>query len=145
MCELSFPSRTNATETARMPLRRPAIAAGFLLTMMLFLTGCGGGEAGDQPTIMVNPSNGTGSTARLAWDPTLDASVFAYFVHYGRQSPNQSGSCEFESSLFVDSLSATITNLEPDTLYYFAVSSYNGLESVCSSEVSIVTPLPASV
>ncbi len=128
MCELSFPSRTNATDTARMPLRLLAIAAGFL-TMMLFLTGCGGGEAGDQPTIMVNPSNGIGSTARLAWYPTLDASVFAYFVHYGRQSPNQSGSCEYKGSLFVDSLSATITNLEPDTLYYFAVSSYNGLES----------------
>jgi len=145
MRELSFPPRPNATESARMLLRLPAIAAGFLFTMMPFLTGCGGGETNDQPIITVNPGNGAGPTARLAWDPTLDASVFAYFVHYGRQSPNQSGSCEYESSLFVDSLSATITNLEPDTLYYFAVSSYNGLESVCSSEVSIVTPLPAPV
>ena len=42
----------------------------------------------------------------------------------------------------VDSPSATITDLDPNTLYYFAVSAYNGLESACSNEVSTLTPPP---
>ena len=45
--------------------------------------------------------------------------------------------------MYVDSSSATVTNLDPDTLYYFTVSSYNGLESACSSEVTTVTPPPS--
>jgi len=46
--------------------------------------------------------------------------------------------------MHVTSPSATITNLDPDTRYYFTVSAYNGLESACSSEVSTVTD-PLSV
>ncbi|MGH7147575.1 MAG: fibronectin type III domain-containing protein, partial [Nitrospiraceae bacterium] len=80
------------------------------------------------------------ATASLAWSPVPDPSVSAYFVHYGRQSPNQSGSCAYESSMSVDSPSATVTNLDLNTLYFFTVSAYNGLESLCSNEVSTVTP-----
>ena len=128
-----FP-RTGVTETACIPLRLTAIVAGLLLTMMPFLTGCGGGgEAG----------GGTGATASLAWDPVQDPSVSAYFVHYGQQSPSQPGSCSYESSMYIASPSATVTNLEPNTLYYFTVSAYNGLESACSSEVSTVTSPPS--
>ena len=76
----------------------------------------------------------------LAWSPVQDSSVYGYFVHYGQQSPDQPGSCAYESSMFVDSPSAMVTNLEPSTLYYFTVSAYNGLESACSSEVSTITP-----
>lgn len=124
-----FP-RTRVIETACISLRLTAIVAGLLLTMMPLLTGCGGGEAGTDP----------GVTASLAWSPVPDPSVIAYFVHYGRQSPGQPGSCAYESSLHTTSPSATVTNLEPNTLYYFTVSAYNGLESACSSEVSTVTP-----
>lgn len=85
-----------------------------------------------------------GATASLAWSPVPDPSVMAYFVHYGRRSPGQPGSCAYEQSQYVGSPSATITGLEPNTLYYFTVSAYNGLESACSSEVSTVTP-PSSV
>ncbi len=84
-----------------------------------------------------------GATASLAWSPVPDPSVMAYFVHYGRQSPGQPGSCAYEQSQYVGSPSATITGLEPNTLYYFTVSAYNGLESACSSEVSTVTPPPS--
>jgi hypothetical protein len=35
---------------------------------------------------------------------------------------------------------ATVTGLAPNTLYYFAVSAYNGLSGPCSNEVSTVTP-----
>jgi len=46
--------------------------------------------------------------------------------------------------MYVDSPSATVPNLDPNTTYYFAVSAYNGLESPCSEEVSTVTAPPAS-
>jgi hypothetical protein len=69
--------------------------------------------------------------------------VYAYFVHYGKQSAGQPGSCNYAFSTFVGSPSATITGLDPDTSYYFAVSAYNGLESSCSNEVATVTPSAA--
>jgi hypothetical protein len=128
-----FP-RTRVSEIICIPLRLTAIVAGLLLTMMPLLTGCGGGEG----------QADTGITASLAWSPVPDPSVSAYFVHYGRQSPDQPGSCSYESSMSVDSPSATVTNLDPNTLYYFTVSAYNGLESACSNEVSTVTPPPPS-
>ena len=131
---------TSGTETVRMPLRLTAIVAGLLLTMMPFLTGCGGDGEGQAST----PAD-TGITASLAWHPVQDPSVHSYVVHYGQQSPGQPGSCEYESSMRVTSPSATVTNLEPNTLYYFTVSADNDLESTCSSEVSTVTPPPPSV
>ncbi len=145
-----FSPRARATETARMPLCA-AIVTGFLLSIMPLLTGCGaGGETGADPSVTVTPGNSgggstppIGATASLAWSPVSDPSVSAYFVHYGQQSPNQSGSCAYESSVSVNSPSATITNLDPNTLYYFTVSAYNGMESACSNEVTTVTP-PAS-
>jgi hypothetical protein len=111
-----------------------------LLTMMPLLTGCGGGgEGGSEPSAAQG-----GATASLAWSPVQDSSVYGYFVHYGQQSPGQLGSCAYESSMYVDSPSAMVINLDPDTLYYFTVSAYNGLESACSNEVSVITP-PLSV
>lgn len=133
-----FSPRANNTETARMPLCA-ALVTGLLLSIMPLLTGCGDGEnSGVESTPPV------GATASLAWHPVSDPSVIGYFVHYGRQSPGHRGNCEYEHSMHVTSPSATVTNLEPDTLYYFTVSSYNGLESTCSNEVSIVTPPPSA-
>jgi fibronectin type III domain protein len=134
-----FP-RTGVTETACISLRLIAIVAGLLLTMMPLLTGCGGGgETGSEPSAAP-----VGVTASLAWSPVQDPSIIAYFVHYGRQSPGQPGSCAYEHSMHVTSPSATVINLDPNTLYYFTVSAYNGLESACSHEVSTVTD-PLSV
>ena len=134
-----FP-RIGVTKTSRMPLCLTAIVTGLLLTMMSLLTGCGGGgETGSDPIVTVAPGS-TGATASLAWNPVQDPSVSGYFVHYGRQSPGQQGSCTYESSVNVASPSATVTNLDPNTVYYFTVSAYNGLESLCSNEVSTVTP-----
>ena len=133
--------RTGVTKTARIPRRLTAIVTGLLLTMMPFLTGCGGGGGGE--TGSVPSAAPVGATASLAWSPVQDPSVSAYFVHYGRQSPGQPGSCTYESSMYVDSSSATVTNLDPDTLYYFTVSAYNGQESACSNEVTTVTSPPS--
>jgi hypothetical protein len=127
---------TRGTETARKPLHLTAIVTGLLLSILPFLTGCGTGEQGNQSAA----GSSATATASLTWDPVTDPSVSAYFVHYGRQSPGQEGSCTYESAISVDSSSATITDLAPNTLYHFTVSAYNGLESACSNEVSIVTP-----
>lgn len=133
-------------------VRLTTFFAGLLFSLASLLTGCGGGgETGGDPSITVTPgSSGGGSApaagamASLSWSPVQDPSVFAYFVHYGRQSPGQPGSCSYESFVYVDSPSATVTDLSPDTLYHFTVSAYNGLESPCSSEISTVTPSPAA-
>lgn len=147
----SFLPRTEVIATARMPLYLTAIVTGLLLSVMPLLTGCGaGGETGSDPSVTVTPSSAGGAStasASLSWNPVQDPSVSppvsAYFVHYGRQSPGQPGSCAYESSVHAASPSATVTDLDPDTVYYFAVSAYNGLESACSNEVSTQTP-PAS-
>jgi Fibronectin type III domain len=130
-----FLSPTTVTETAGILCRLSGVVASCLLLFaMSSLTGCGAGENGGQPSLTA-----VGSSASLEWSPVQDPSVSTYFVHYGRQSPDQQGSCSYESSVSVDSPSATVTNLEPNTLYYFSVSAYNGLESDCSNEVSAVT------
>jgi Fibronectin type III domain len=136
-----FP-RTRVTKTVCIPRRLTAIVAGLLLTMMPLLTGCGGDSGGGEGQASTPPD--TGVTASLAWHPVQDPSVIAYFVHYGRQSPGHAGSCSYENSMHVSSPSATVTNLDPNTRYYFTVSAYNGLESACSGEVSTVTD-PLSV
>jgi hypothetical protein len=137
--QLCFSPQTRAMKTTGRPRRLTAIVAGLVLTTLSFLTGCGGGETGSDPTVKVTPGS-AGVTASLDWNPVPDPSVSAYFVHYGRQSPHQPGSCAYEHSVSVDSPSVTLTDLVPDTHYYFAVSAYNGLESTCSNEVSTVTP-----
>ena len=128
-----FLPRTRVTETIFIPLRLAAMAASLLLTMMPLLTGCG--EGGSEPSAAQG-----GATVSLAWSPVLDSSVYGYFVHYGQQSPAQPGSCSYENSMFVDSPSATVINLDPNTLYYFTVSAYNGVESACATEVATVPP-----
>jgi fibronectin type III domain protein len=139
------------TEAARTPLYLTAIVTGFLLSALPLLTGCGaGGETGTDPSVTVTPSSGAGAStasASLTWnqvqDPSVTPPVSAYFVHYGRHSPGQPGSCAYENSMHTSSPSATVTDLDPNTVYYFAVSAYNGLESACSNEVSAQMP-PAS-
>jgi len=121
------------------------------LTLFSLLLGCGSGDGGglDITPGGVSPSSGgagasypTGSVSR-AWDPVPDPSVYAYFVHYGKQSAGQSGSCHYTQSTFVGPPSATITGLDPNTQYFFAVSAYNDVESACSSEVSTITQAAA--
>jgi hypothetical protein len=114
------------------------ISTSILLTSFSLLTGCGSGENG-APAVSSSAGQ-VGAVASLAWDPVQDPSVSGYYIHYGRNSAGQSGSCSYEDAQFVSSPNATITNLDQNTRYYFAVSAYNGIESACSYEVSTVTP-----
>jgi Fibronectin type III domain len=135
-----FSEWVGKTKTTHIPLPlTAAIVISLWLAIMPLLTGC----ASEQETGSGSTATPAAATASLEWLPVEDPSVVAYFVHYGRQSPGQQGSCEYESSLYVDSPSATVPNLDPNTTYFFAVSAYNGLESPCSEEVSTVTESPA--
>ncbi|MBM4127397.1 MAG: fibronectin type III domain-containing protein [Nitrospira sp.] len=105
--------------------------------LFLSLTGCGAGQQGD-PAITTTATP-TGVMASLQWDPVNDSSVIGYYIHYGRQSPGQAGSCAYDDVRFVTTPSGTVTGLDTNSLYYFAVSAYNGVESACSNEVSTNT------
>lgn len=131
MNQLRLRFRSLASQTVRMT---STTVLGLILTS---LTGCGGGEGAPGVSTSAAP---TGAMATLAWDPVQDPTVTAYYVHYGKQSSGQPGTCNYQDSQFVNAPTATITGLDPDTRYYFAVSAYNGLESACSNEVTTVTP-----
>lgn len=89
-------------------------------------------------------STPTGATARLTWDASVDPNVQGYFIHYGKQSPGEHASCSYEESQRVGAPPATITGLEPNTPYFFAISAFGESESEsetpCSNEVLVVTP-----
>lgn len=108
-----------------------------LALFLVSLSGCGSGEQGG-PTITTTATP-TGATASLTWDPVADSSVLGYYIHYGKQSLGQTGSCAYEEAKFVRNPSGTVTGLDPDSVYYFAVSAYNGVEGGCSNEVSTST------
>jgi Fibronectin type III domain len=105
--------------------------------LFLSLSGCGSGGAGE-PTISTT-STASGATATLAWNPVQpqagEPSILGYYIHYGRQSASQPGSCSYEDSIFVMASSGTVTGLLTGSRYHFAVSAYNGVEGPCSDEV----------
>jgi hypothetical protein len=117
-----------------------------VLTILLvtgsLITGCGsGGDGGGLPSAGSSGDGSAGLTgpasAALAWDPV--GSVWGYFIHYGTQSPGSPGSCAYAESVFSSTPTATVDGLAANTTYYFAVSSYNGLESTCSIELTRMT------
>lgn len=108
-----------------------------LSVLFLSLSGCGSGGAGE-PTISTT-STASGAMATLAWNPVQpqagDPSILGYYIHYGKQSSGQPGSCSYEDSKFVMTTNGTVTGLQAGNRYYFAVSAYNGIEGACSNEV----------
>ncbi|MDH5740406.1 MAG: fibronectin type III domain-containing protein [Nitrospira sp.] len=100
-------------------------------------------EAEEDPTISLT-STPTGVTAQLTWDASTDPNVSGYYIYYGRESSGEFGSCSYEASQAVEAPPATITELDPNTPYFFAISAYSGedgdAQSPCSNEVLVVTP-----
>ena len=92
----------------------------------------------------LEPPPPTGATAQLNWEASTDPNVLGYFVHYGKQSPGVYGSCSYEHSQRVGPPPATITELDPNTPYFFAISAFSESESEeetpCSNEIIVVTP-----
>ena len=71
----------------------------------------------------------------LTWDPNSENDLAGYLVYYGTASGN------YSETQPATTPSATVTNLNSGTTYYFAVTAYNtnGLESGYSNEVSYST------
>jgi hypothetical protein len=96
------------------------------------VAGCGSGDEGSPG----NPLASAAASKSLAWDPVNG--VHGYVVYYGSESPGAAGSCAYAESVFTTTPSVTVTGLNPNTTYYFAVSAFNGLESPCSTELMTV-------
>ncbi len=97
----------------------------------------------EDPTISLT-STPTGVTAQLTWDASTDPNVSGYYIYYGKQSSGEFGSCSYDASQAVEAPPAIITELDPNTPYFFAISAYSGedgdVQSPCSNEVLVVTP-----
>lgn len=114
-------------------------------------------DDGDEDPIIMMTSTPTGVTARLTWDPPSGIDVAGYAIHYGKHTSQEPGSeeasaeemtseeptaCSRGESQAADGPSATITDLEPNTEYFFAIRAFNQneSESLCSNEIVAVTP-----
>ncbi|MBX3300780.1 MAG: fibronectin type III domain-containing protein [Nitrospira sp.] len=117
---------------------------------------------GEEDPIITMTSTPTGVTARVTWDRPTDIDVVRYSVYYGKHSEEtpsleesnsedsgaeelgseELNSCVRGESQAVESPSATITGLEPNTPYFFAIRAFNEneSESLCSNEIIAVTP-----
>jgi Fibronectin type III domain len=91
----------------------------------------------------LEPPQPTGATAQMNWEASSDPNVQGYFIHYGKRSSGEHGSCSYDESQRVGAPPATITGLEPHTAYFFAISAFGESESEsetpCSNEVLVVT------
>jgi len=113
-------------------------------------------DGDDDPIITMTPT-ASGVTAHVTWDPPSGIDVAGYDIHYGKHtsqepSAEESGSeevpseeptaCSRGESQAVEGPSATITDLEPNTEYFFAIRAFNQneSESLCSNEITAVTP-----
>ena len=76
------------------------------------------------------------SALTVAWDPNTEDDLAGYSVYYGIQSVN------YDSVIDVgNAVQYTVSNLEPETQYYFSVTAYDtsGNESDFSEEVGSIT------
>lgn len=122
------------------PCQNYLLKSFIIFTLMISLSGCGGGDGAAEGSFIAEENAlPVGAAVSLAWEPVQDPSVYAYFVRYGPETSGGSGSCSYPYSTYVGSPSATITGLNYDTHYFFAVSAFNGSESGCSNEVSTST------
>jgi hypothetical protein len=109
----------------------------------------------EDPIISMIPTS-TGVTAHLTWDPPTERNVNGYKIYYRKQpseeqrseglsseesSSEEPSACSYQERQTVEAPPATITGLEPNTQYVFAISAFTDTESICSNEITAVTPL----
>ncbi len=84
-------------------------------------------------------TNAFAANVTLAWDPSPDAGLAGYRVHYGTASGNYTSVTNAGSATNV-----TVTGLVEGTTYYFGATAVgtNQLESEFSNEISYTVPLP---
>ena len=116
---------------------------------------------GDEDPIIAMTPTPTGVTAHLTWDPPPDFNVAGYYIYHGKRSSEEPrseetnseesnseepSSCSRGEKQAVDAPPATITSLEPNTPYFFAIRAFNEneSESLCSNEIMVVTPATQS-
>lgn len=82
---------------------------------------------------------GATPSVTLAWDASPDPSVTGYRIYFGVKSVMYTNSAAVGNVL-----TATLTNLNPATTYYFAATAYDasGTESPFSNEASYTTSTP---
>lgn len=112
-------------------------------------------DGGDQDPVITMAPTATGVTAQLAWDPPHDFDATGYVVYYGKRSPEednseessvddldivQTSSCARGEKQTVNGPEATITGLDGDTEYVFSIRALSKTESLCSNEITAVTP-----
>lgn len=86
-------------------------------------------------------STPTGVTVRLYWPRSADSNILGYYVYYGREPAQEEGLCSsYEAHQVVEAPPATITGLDHDTLYFFAVKKFNESDHSCSEEMMVDTP-----
>ena len=122
-------------------------------------------SGGEEDPVVTMTSTPDGVTARLTWNHPSDINVAGYSIYYGKSSPEEPGSeesiaeesiseestsdesiseelssCSQGESQAVEAPPATITGLEPNTRYFFAIRAFNDSESICSNKITAVTP-----
>nr|WP_281720902.1 fibronectin type III domain-containing protein [Nitrosomonas nitrosa] len=117
--------------------------------------------ADEDPTVTMAPT-ATGVTAQLTWNPPPNFEAAGYDIYYGKRSseevsseePGSLGepgseelsseeppSCTRGQKQTVDGPQATITGLDRNTEYVFAIRAFNEdrSESLCSNEITAET------
>lgn len=122
-------------------------------------------DDGEEDPVITMSSTPDGVTANLTWGRPHEFNVTGYSVYYGIRpleepsSPESSSegetseefsseesnseapnSCSEGASQAVGAPRATIFGLKPNTRYFFAIRAFNETESLCSNEVTVVTP-----
>src|SRR5262245_13465156 len=82
--------------------------------------------------LLLVPAFGQAAPVTLEWDANSDGVTVGYYVYYGTQSGNYSGTADVGSST-----SAVVNLNDPNATYYFAVQAYSatGEKSPLSAEV----------
>lgn len=130
-------------------------------------SGAADSDGEEDPTITMTPTP-TGVVAHVTWIHPPGMSVAGYDIYYRKQpaaepsstdsSPEEpaseepasnssegfdseeQSSCSSGESKTVEAPAATITGLEPNTRYSFAIRAFNESESLCSNEITVTTP-----